>query len=489
MIMYSYSFFKLGRAVAQLWCLLVLQLFLAAALSATELPELNSPSTLSGTATSARFFGGVNRSGASIFGNNFQSHEAIDVTVEIQPEAQQIGSAAEIYVIAQSNDQYFMRAGDGAYLPWDLQLGSLQAAISTPALEASESIVILSQASLGVFDLAGVEVNFYPAYAMASVPGEIFFSGSALALEISEYDPQRLTATAAASIDTTVYDAGRDRDIPTLIYPSTDSGSSPVILFSHGLGGTRFTALYLAEHWSARGYTVVSMQHAGSDEAIFDVPLSQVLASFTAAASLENSIARIQDVSAVLDQLEAWNADSQHALYQTLNLGAVGMAGHSFGAVTTQAVSGQTLFTTASQTRDPRIKAAMPLSPSVPSLGSAEAAFASVDIPWLLMTGSNDNAPVEGVGSDVEGRLAVFPALPAGEFYELVLFEGEHHAFTDRDLNGTQNTRNPAHHPLIQALSTAFWDASLRGDLSSLKWLRGEGALSILEPGDTWQYK
>ena len=129
------------------------------------------------------------------------------------------------------------------------------------------------------------------------------------------------------------------------------------------------------------------------------------------------------------------------------------------------------------------------MSPSLPSFGDPEAAFASVDIPWLLMTGTKDDAPVKGVGSSVDGRLAVFPALPEGDFYELVLFEGEHHAFTDRQLNSIQNPRNPAHHSIVKALSTAFWDAMLLGDMSSLTWLRGEGADTVLETGDTWQYK
>ncbi len=231
------------------------------------------------------------------------------------------------------------------------------------------------------------------------------------------------------------------------------------------------------------------MQHAGSDEAIFNVPASQILESFISAASLENSAARIEDVSAVLDQLEIWNTDPQHALYQKLDLNRVGMSGHSFGALTTQAVSGQTLLTTASSTRDQRIKAAAALSPSLPSFGDLEAAFASVDIPWLLMTGTKDDAPVDGVGSSVDGRLAVFQVLPEGDFYELVLFAGEHHAFTDRELNSIQNPRNPAHHPVIKALSTAFWDAVLLRDMSSLTWLRGEGADAVLETGDTWQYK
>ena len=49
-----------------------------------------------------------------------------------------------------------------------------------------------------------------------------------------------------------------------------------------------------------------------------------------------------QDVPAVLDQLEAWNKTSGHQLAGRLDLTRVGMSGHSFGAITTQAVSGQT---------------------------------------------------------------------------------------------------------------------------------------------------
>ena len=477
------------RISRNLCWLAVGQLLWLSTVFAANLPELDLPSTLSGAATSARFFGGATRDGALTFKSSFQSHEAIDVTAEIQVEPEQVGSAGEIYIIAEISGQFFMRVSDGTYLPWDLQTNTLQAAKSAAALAASELIPILNQASFGVFDLAGAKLNFYLAYSANNAADELFFGGAPLVVSISDYDPLRLTASNAEILDDIVYDAGRDRNIPVLIYSSESFGSSPVILISHGLGGARFTAVYLFEQWSARGYTVVSMQHAGSDEAIFDVPASQILESFTSAASLENSTARIEDVSVVLDQLEIWNTDSQHALYQKLDLNRVGMSGHSFGAATTQAVSGQTLFTTASSTRDPRIKAATALSPSLPSFGDPEAAFASVDIPWLLMTGTKDDAPVAGVGSSVDGRLAVFSALPEGDFYELVLFEGEHHAFTDRQLNSIQNPRNPAHHSIVKALSTAFWDAMLLGDMSSLTWLRGEGADTVLETGDTWQYK
>ena len=88
------------------------------------------------------------------------------------------------------------------------------------------------------------------------------------------------------------------------------------------------------------------------------------------AASLQNFILRAADIPAVLDQLTRWNAEEAHALHGKLDLTRVGMSGHSFGAVTTQAVSGQVIPIGRSLT-EPRIKAAVMMSPSVPAAGNA----------------------------------------------------------------------------------------------------------------------
>jgi len=42
---------------------------------------------------------------------------------------------------------------------------------------------------------------------------------------------------------------------------------------------------------------------------------------------------------------------------------------------------------------------------------------------------------------------------------------------------------------VILALSTAFWDAYLRGDAAAKAWLDGEGTHSVLEKEDRWQIK
>lgn len=163
------------------------------------------------------------------------------------------------------------------------------------------------------------------------------------------------------------------------------------------------------------------------------------------------------------------------------------MSGHSFGARTTQTTSGEIVPWLNYSTRDPRIKAAMPLSASVTNIAAANSVLAEVDIPWMVMTGTNDTSVV--VNTTVADRLAVFPALPPGGKYELVFFQGEHHAFTDRTISALQAPRNPAHHPAIMAISTAFWDTWLVGDVSARQWLDGERARSVLAPADSWKLK
>jgi hypothetical protein len=102
------------------------------------------------------------------------------------------------------------------------------------------------------------------------------------------------------------------------------------------------------------------------------------------------------------------------------------------------------------------------------------------------MTGTKDLAPIGN--ADMKSRVAVYPALHGAPKYELVLHNAEHSAFTDRALPGDREPRNPNHHRVILALSTAFWDAYLRGDAEALAWLNGSGPRSIMEPDDRWQF-
>jgi predicted dienelactone hydrolase len=307
------------------------------------------------------------------------------------------------------------------------------------------------------------------------------------------YDPLRVSdQSVAAPVDLSVDDRAREREIPIRVYlpaATKESKEAPVVLFSHGLGGSREMSSYLGKHWAARGYVAVFLQHPGSDVSVWrGKPLGERMAALKDAAGGQNYLLRVKDVPAVLDQLDKWNGEKGHSLHGRLDLKHVGMSGHSFGAVTTQAVSGQSLPRGAQPFTDPRIKAALPMSPSAPSrIGDPKALFGNVTIPWMLMTGTNDTSPIND--TTVESRLAVYPALPPGRKYELVLDGGEHSAFTERGLPGDARKRNPNHHRVILALSTAFWDSYLLEREDARAWLDGDGPRTVMEKADKWQHK
>jgi len=322
----------------------------------------------------------------------------------------------------------------------------------------------------------------------AFVTGILFCALQTIAIGDS-YDPLAVSDRAGSKpIDMTVHDADRNRDIPIRVYMPQEEKAATVMLFSHGLGGSRKGSAYLGKHWAARGYVAVFLQHPGSDAAVWqNTTRGKRFAELKKAANFKNYKLRVQDIPAVLDQLEEWNDSSDHELAGRMDLSRVGMSGHSFGAVTTQAVSGQISPKFIGTFTEPRIKAAIPMSQSVPRFGNANNAFGKVQIPWLLMTGTKDTSMIGH--ADVANRLKVYPALPPGGKYELVLYNAEHSAFTERPLPGDQEKRNPNHHRVILALSTAFWDAYLRDNEAAKAWLDGNGAKSVLEEKDRWQHK
>lgn len=301
------------------------------------------------------------------------------------------------------------------------------------------------------------------------------------------YDPLAVGTVAPKIVDLTVHDAARNRDIPVRVYLPTNSAPVPVILFSHGLGGNREGSKFIGEHWAERGYVAVFLQHPGSDDSVWKgKPITDVMPDMNRAASLENFLLRVQDVPAVLNQLERWNADKTSPLAGRMNLKKVGMSGHSFGAVTTEAVSGESQAMAGQKFTDPRITAAIAFSPSPPKTGNAATAFGAVKIPWMLMTGTKDVAPIGN--ETVASRLTVYPALKLAPKYEVVLNNAEHSVFTDRALPGDKQSRNPNHHRVILALSTAFWDAYLKDDAAARAWLNSESPRSVMEAEDKWQF-
>ena len=123
-----------------------------------------------------------------------------------------------------------------------------------------------------------------------------------------KYDPLVLSGSKKAEvIDLSFKD--KDREIPIRIYlPSAKKTPHPVVLFSHGLGGSREGSSYLGSHWALRGYVAVFIQHPGSDTSVWKgKPVRQRMHAMKKAANWQNFQLRGNDVKALINQLEIWN--------------------------------------------------------------------------------------------------------------------------------------------------------------------------------------
>ena len=236
-----------------------------------------------------------------------------------------------------------------------------------------------------------------------------------------------------ATVDCDWQDGRRNRPVPARIYyPEDDTGPFPVIIFSHGLGGSREGYAYLGQHWASHGYVSVHIQHPGSDTAVWkDNP--RPMESMKSAANADNAIQRPADVRFAIDQMEKMNREPG-PLRGRLDLQHIGMAGHAFGAHTTLLIIGQRLpglDSDAKPLSDPRVRAAIAMSSPAPQARNRlDEAFAAIKVPCFHMTGTIDVSPIGG--TTPKDRRIPFDHTRGADRYLVTFKGGDHMIFSGR---------------------------------------------------------
>lgn len=298
-----------------------------------------------------------------------------------------------------------------------------------------------------------------------------------------------LRAQAPPFDDVLWHDDRRQRAIPLrLRWPAGDAAAA-IVLFSHGLGGDRAGAERWGQAWQQAGLLVVHLQHPGSDIEVF----RQGAVALRRAASAEQLLARADDVRFVLDRVDALRQQREGPWSRCVGQ-PVGLAGHSFGAVTTLAVAGQRYPVPASLA-DARPAAFVALSPAAANERMPLAdAYGAIRRPLLLATGSHDGDPF-GSFDGGEPRARLYEGLPAGQRALLWLDGADHMSFSGnsramRERSGLLRrhemavAREAQHQQAIVAATTTWWRAHLQGDASSAAALRRGPPLAA---GDRWQ--
>lgn len=294
-------------------------------------------------------------------------------------------------------------------------------------------------------------------------------------VQAADYVPKK--AAGKFTVETAkleLKDAKRNREVPIKIYfPKEATNTAPVIVLSHGLGGSRDGYEYLGRHWASHGYVSVHLQHLGSDDSAWKGQANPMQSMKAAILDIRNSVNRPLDVTFVVDELERLNK-SEAKWKGKFDLKRLGMAGHSFGAYTTLAIGGQQFMVMgeAKTMADARFKALLPMSSPVPQRNRDEA-FAKIKVPTLHMTGTKDVSPIND--TKAEERRIPFDKMPGPDNF-LVTFEGgDHMIFSGRSGVRGDRSKDDVFHDLIRVSSTAFWDAYLNGDAAAKAWL-SEGA-------------
>jgi predicted dienelactone hydrolase len=261
-------------------------------------------------------------------------------------------------------------------------------------------------------------------------------------------------------------DAARGRVVPGRLYQPRGASGVPLVVFSHGLGGSRFGYSHLGRHWASHGIATLHLQHAGSDRTVWASQGLSVVGALRSAATVDNAIARVRDVSFALDRVFA-----EPALAGAIDPARVGVAGHSFGANTALLASGARFRENGSVLgfADPRIRAALVLSaPSLPAEQDPAFVYSGIAVPTMHLTGTLDVTPIPGLSTSAEERRVAFDSIAMGPRYLGVFEGGRHSMFNDWSRDATTESIRAS----ARALTLAFWRSVFDGD---------PGAAAVLE--------
>jgi dienelactone hydrolase len=264
-------------------------------------------------------------------------------------------------------------------------------------------------------------------------------------------------------------DTSRNRTIPVAIYMPKGDGPFPVILFSHGLGGSREGYAYLGNHWASWGYCCIHLEHEGSDSSVWqDKQPAKAWRDMKKAANAQNAQQRVQDMQFTIEMLKELN--QQQPYTGKLDTQRIGIAGHSFGAQTTLTMAGAGR---GKITIDGRIKAAIPMSAPVfrGPLGLTRTnIYDTIAIPCLHMTGTLDDSPI----GDTKAADRRFPydSINRADQYLVILNGGDHKIFSGPSGRAVTSDENKVFWKLILGSTTAFWQTCLKEDTQAGTWMQ-----------------
>ncbi|MBI3651505.1 MAG: hypothetical protein HY231_10845 [Acidobacteria bacterium] len=184
-------------------------------------------------------------------------------------------------------------------------------------------------------------------------------------------------------------------------------GRYPLVVFSHGNGGTRHQNTFWCDYLASHGYIVVSADHTGNARmTIINGKLILMQGSERAQSAQDRPL----DVSFLLDKMMEWDKGGDQRFAGKIDTDHAAISGMSFGSFTAHWAADA----------DPRFKAVIAMS-------GAPATHTNLLVPTLRMLGTEDRTLGEA------GNLLIRRnhEIHKGPAFLLELKNGGHFSFTD----------------------------------------------------------
>lgn len=254
-------------------------------------------------------------------------------------------------------------------------------------------------------------------------------------------------------------------DVAVRVSAPVSGEALPVVVFSHGYGGSLDKYAPLADFWAAHGFVVVQPTHLDSRPHAWR--------------------ARIDDLELVLDELDAL-VGAVPGLAGRVDGTRVAVAGHSWGAQTASTLLGARVLdasgTPGDDFADKRVTAGVLLS--LTGTGESLTPFAAENFPFmypefsdltmpaLIVTGDKDQSQLSTRGPD---WFTDAYRMSPGARHLLTLFGGEHSLGGIVGYASAETTdEDPERVALIQRVTTAYLRTALGVDAESFAAVRAE---------------
>lgn len=293
-------------------------------------------------------------------------------------------------------------------------------------------------------------------------------------------------STTTHTLDTDALEPSVD---VTCVRPTPSEGRG-VVVWCHGLGASRDSGTQLAAAWAQRGYVVimptfadsiglVARRHAelgldpdnaGTDRWTHDEEVRAFMVTNMLAWPWRHD--RIVTLRAVLDALP--EIVGRNGTNDDVDLGRIGLGGHSFGAYVSQLFAGARIdcpLGPAISFRDERVVAVIIASgQGRRQAGLHDGSWDDVMLPLLNITGTRDGG---ATSDDPNWKCEPFELAPPGDKYQVVLDDGDH------GLGGISGASSRFQHVpeqlrVIELVTVQFWNAHLAADDDARAWLDSE---------------